>query len=66
MRAAGRAGQEDSRRSVLIKTLAGGFGALSLTAVTLGGSPMPAAAKGVKRIKNAPSVKLTVEWNIRT
>ena len=58
MMAAGRAGQEDTRRSVLSKTLAGGLGALSLTAVTLGGTPMPAAAKGVKRIKNAPSVKL--------
>lgn len=59
MMAAGRAGgQEDTRRSVLSKTLAGGLGALSLTAVTLGGSPLPAAAKGVKRIKNAPSVKL--------
>jgi len=58
MMAAGRAGQEDTRRSVLSKTLAGGLGALSLTALTLGASPMPAAAKGVKRIKNAPSVKL--------
>jgi len=58
MMAAGRAGQEDTRRSVLSKTSAGGLGALSLTALMLGASPMPAAAKGVKRIKNAPSVKL--------
>ncbi|GAB5030521.1 peptidyl-prolyl cis-trans isomerase fkbp16 [Nannochloropsis oceanica] len=58
MMATGRAGQEDSRRSALSKTLAGGLGALSLATVTLGVSPIPAAAKGVKRLKNAPTVKL--------
>lgn len=47
-----------SRRAVLDNTLLGLGASLSVLAATTTASPAPAEAKGVKRVKNAPVVKL--------
>jgi len=50
--------QQDSRRSMINKTLRGALGSVALTVGSVSTAPLSAAAKGVKRLKNAPVVKL--------